>query len=159
MNESSIGIVIKDDIKIGIGDNFGEVLDKIEKSGLKYQILFDKVSKATGVRETIIHIDSEDIEVTLLDDRVNYIKSVLNETTRIIGSSEIEYKNLQPPDIMNIIKDFVAKHVGTGSIYLEKFDMRTYVTTVRFRWENREIRASVSRTNDGDLYLNTVSLI
>ena len=95
----------------------------------------------------------------MLDDRVNYIKSVLNETTRIIGSSEIESKNLQPPDIMNIIKDFVAKHVGTGSIYLEKFDMRTYVTIVRFRWENREIRASVSRTNDGDLYLNTVSLI
>lgn len=152
-----IGITVKDIIKLEIGDNLDTTLSKLKEAGLEFDIPFNKVSKKTGIQETLINMESLGIEISLENEIVTYIKSIPTKETIVMYSEDA--MTLSFNDYLSRVKEFVRNHVGTDLVSIDNFDAKTYSTVISFKIPDGKIRITVMRSNRGELFLNTIRKI
>lgn len=155
-NVTDVGMLIQDNIKVNINDSFDELIEKIKMAKLDYSVPFSKVSKKSNILETMVHIESKGLEISLEDNIVVFIKSIYSDETNILDESTIEKNSMTMPDILNTIKEYIKNYVGDTHVSIEKFDAKTYNTVVVFSTNTNKIRASILKANNGSLFLNTI---
>ena len=117
-----VGLKLADDVKVVIGEIKEELLEELKKSTLDYTVAFDKVNKH-GVKETIITLRNPDIEISLNNDIVEYIKTVnteyseLDEIKRII--SDINYSDTLE-EISGSLETMAQKYIESENNIPEK---------------------------------------
>lgn len=156
---TGIGLLITDNTKINIGDSYEEVIEKLRAENINYDIPFNKVSKASGILETIINLIDMDVEIYLESSSVVFIKSGVRKETTIILSKDIEDRKLSIADVLSLFKEYIKDCVGATSINIDKFDAKNYNAVVTFNAKGHKIRASILKSAKGELFLNTIRKI
>ena len=78
----AIGLYITKDIKVELGEIKEKLLFDLDNASIKYEIPFDKIN-TNGVKETIITMREPDIEISVENDIITYIKTVNTEFSNL----------------------------------------------------------------------------
>ena len=152
-----IGLNITDSFKININDVKEAVLEGLKSNNIEHSIAFDKVNK-NGIKETIITMREPDIEVSLENDIVQYIKTVNTDysqvdTLKSIGDS--------PASHIPAIKKNIEKKFGVdGScIKIEAIDTSSMNMTVVIKYNDNKntVRVHIIRDAFGNIFINTIN--
>lgn len=153
----AIGIKITDDIRIELGEIKEKILNDLEKSGLLYQIPFDKVNKQ-GIKETIIHIKELETEISLENDIITFIKSANTNYTHLDSLDELD------TNIVEHIKNIETKVINTFNLVnytakIEKIESKTMNMTMILENNNQKARINILRDGNGNIYIHTLRLL
>ncbi|MBO5387117.1 MAG: hypothetical protein J6A59_03140 [Lachnospiraceae bacterium] len=153
----SVGITVKDDIRVGLGESMDSTIEKLKLTELRYSIPFDKVSRQSGIHETLISVDDMGIEISLENGIVTFLKSIPNEETIVMNIDDAI--KLRLPEYLDEVKEFIRKRVGAELISIDNFDAKSYNTVISFKESSKRIRATILKSNRGELFLNTIRQI
>ena len=151
-----IGLDITDSFNIGINDIREVVLEGLKNSKIGYTIPFDKVNK-DNVKETIITMRDPDIEITLENDIVQYIKTVNTEYSQL---DTIKDLGESPAIHIQKIKKRIEEKFGLDSkdVKIEAIDSATMNVTVILSYgDNEKARMHVIRDAFGNIFINTIT--
>lgn len=147
-----IGLDIVDEIRIELGGIKEMLMQELDKHKIRYMVPYDKTNKQ-NIKETLIQIDDLDIEISVENDIITYIKSGNNEYTNL---DRIE-------DVSNIlehiktIKEHVISRFGSEyTISIEKIDSVNISMAVILSSQYERARAIVVRDGHGNIYINTL---
>lgn len=153
-----VGLKLAEDVKVVIGEIREELFEELKKSTLDYSVAFDKVNK-NGVKETIITLRNPDIEISLNNDIVEYIKTVNTEYSKLdeikhLGDNSVEHIQKITG---NLVKYF---EVEAKDIILENIDITNMSITAIIKYDTTsKIRVHVLRDAFGNIFINTIAAL
>ena len=116
---------------IELGETREELIYRLDKSKIRYTILYDKTSSNENVKvkETILHIVDLEIEVSIRNDIVQYIKSKSNQYTNVCTITP--GKICSASDLMQLKRN-VAKlfDINENKILIKNTNLRTLDTVM-----------------------------
>lgn len=149
-----IGINLTDNIKVKLGEIREVLLKDLDEQNIKYSVPFDQTNKQ-GVKETIITMREPDIEISIENDIVTYIKMSNNEYSNldnieVIGDNALEH-------IQKIKKQIEERfNIEDSDIRIEKIDTKTMSITMLIITNKDKARLQIVRDTYGDVYINTL---
>ena len=151
----SLGIDIKNKIRICL-DEYREQLEyDLFKSGINYKIMYDKVTK-NNIKETFIYIEELEIEVGAHNDIIYTIQCSNNE----IGIIDKLEDNLDIQDVVNKLKIKIEDRLNLGSGYLiERMTVSPFTITISAKSEKENHRITILTDGNNNIYINTISNI
>lgn len=150
-----LGIKIKDKGIIEIGSLKEELLQNLDNMGFKYKTMFDKVNSSKNVKETIITIPELDIEISLENDFVHYIKSKASEHSiiKIEDSAKSDMDKLQ--SILDATKKyFDVQEININDLNLSNFDIRLIIKDKHYKY-----RIHLMNTQKGESFIYTIKIV
>lgn len=154
----SLGINIAEDVKVHIGEIKEQLLDELNNKNIKYSIPFDKTNN-DNIRETIITMRDPDIEISVNNDIVAYIKSDNTEFTCLDVVEDISSVNIVE-HIKTIQKHLVDKlGINETDIKIEKIDTQSLNMTLIINNNNNKVRLQIVRDTFGNIYINTIMVL
>lgn len=154
----SLGINIAEDVKVHIGEIKEQLLDELNNKNIAYSIPFDKTNN-DNVRETIITMRDPDIEISVNNDIVVYIKSDNTEFTCLDAVEDISSVNIVE-HIKTIQKHVVDKlGIEEADIKIEKIDTQSLNMTLIINNNNNKVRLQIVRDTFGNIYMNTIMVL
>lgn len=153
----AIGLHITKDIKVELGEIKEKLMFDLDNASIKYEIPFDKINK-DGVKETIITMREPDIEISIENDIITYIKSVCTEFSTL---DKVENTDININEHIKKIKEQLYKKFNTDecSIKIEKLDSKTLNITLIIMYNNTKSRIQIIRDAFGYVYINTIRAI
>ena len=150
----AIGLFITDSIKVEIGEIKEKLLSDLDSESIKYDIPFDKINKE-GIKETIITMREPDIEISVENDIITYIKTVNTEFSNL---DKVENTDINMTEHIRNIQEQVNKKFNTEdcTIKIEKLDSKTLNITLIVTYKNGKCRIQIIRDSFGDIYINTI---
>lgn len=152
-----IGINLTDDIKVKLGEIREILIRDLDEQGIKYSVPFDQTNKQ-GIKETIITMREPDIEISIENDIVTYIKMSNNtysnlDNIEVIGNNALEH-------IQKIKKQVIDKFgINESDIRIEKIDTKTMSITMLVMSNKDKARLQIVRDTYGEVYINTIIAI
>lgn len=154
----SLGINIAEDVRVHIGEIKEQLLDELNNKNISYSIPFDKTNN-DNVRETIITMRDPDIEISVNNDIVVYIKSDNTEFTCLDVVEDISSVNIVE-HIKTIQKHVVDKlGINEADIKIEKIDTQSLNMTLIINNNNNKVRLQIVRDTFGNIYMNTIMVL
>jgi len=154
-----LGLDITDNFKVCLLDIKEVVLEGLKNNNVEHSVAFDKINNK-GVKETIITMRNPDIEISLENDIVQYIKTVNTKYSQVDVLKNIsENAAVHIPTIKkNIEKKF---NVQSNCIKIEAIDSTKMSLTVIIKYDNNahEARIHVIRDAFGNIFVNTITHI
>lgn len=153
----SIGINITDSVKVELLEVKEQLIKDLEEHGIKYEIPFDKTN-TSGVKETLITMRDPDIEISVENDIINYIKTVNTEFSNL---DKVENIDVNITEHIRRIQEMVNKKFNTKgcTIKIEKIDTKSLNITLIIHSNNNRARVQIIRDTFGDIYINTIRSI
>lgn len=150
----AIGIRLSENVSADLQEIKEKFLRDLDDNNIKYEIPFDKLNK-NNVKETIIHIKDLDMEISIENDIITYIKSGNTEFTHLDKIEDIE---TSPLDHIKTIQEHIKNAFDTSgySLKLEKIDTKTMNMTIILSSSKHKARVQVIRDSFGDVYINTL---
>lgn len=149
------GITINNNVTVYINEIKEILLHDLDMNNIKYEVIFDKVSKQK-IKETIIHILGTGIELSIENDIIKYIKSDCNEYTKL-------YQVVEGHSKVNTIREIKEKihnkFNNNPNINIENINTDSFTMSVIIVEENHRIRIHVNRDHSGNIYINTIRFI
>jgi len=154
----SIGLKLDNGVKISIEDRKEELVNKLEKAQVNFNIPFEKENNQ-GVKETLVTLEQYGIEITLDNEEVTYIKSASNEYS-IINGIEIE-ENDSIDEQLKTIRDCIQKMYLQYSVRFERIDTKSMnIAIVLTEKENQsdklKVRITVIMNRNKKIFINTI---
>lgn len=154
----NLGLKIVNDVEVTLMEPREILENRLSNNNIEYRVLFDKVVKDSSVKETILVIKDPEIEITLENDIVNYIKTSNNIYSQLDVIEEI---NKDVTVHIKAIKEKLAKKfdVDTTAINIEKCDLAKINITTIVNKDNRYYRIKIIRDAFGNVFINTIRCI
>lgn len=148
------GMYLTSDVQAYLGEIKEQLLYDLDKTNVKYTIMFDKLNKE-GIKETIIHLRDLTTEIIIRNDIVCYIKADNNEFTHMDTIDDI---STEPLSHVKQIKELVEERFGKEgyAVKFEKIDTKTMNMTVILTSDTEKIRIQILRDQLGEVYINTM---
>lgn len=151
----AIGLNIGNGARIELGEIREELLNDLDSAHIEYTIPFDKTNKQ-NIKETIIQIKDLEMEVSVENDIITYIKSANNEFTNLdcIDNLDNIFAHIKT------IQEHIANSFGSEyKVKIEKIDTKNLSIIVILSSEYEKARAIVARDGNGNIYINTLRTI
>lgn len=150
----AIGLFITEDIKVEIGEIKEKLLFDLNNASIKYDIPFNKINK-DGIKETIITMREPDIEISIENDIITYIKTVNTEFSNL---DKVTNTDVNITEHLKKINEQLNKKFGTDgcTFKIEKLDSKTLNITLIITSKNQRCRIRVIRDAFGDIFINTI---
>ena len=148
----AIGINVSNETRVEIGEIKEVMLSDLQKSDIGYAIVFDKVTKS-GIKETIVYIPTVNMEVSIENDIVTYIKSSNNPYTTI---DKIDAIKSNIGEHLASIKNKLFEMFPGYDVKIEKIDVESMNITVILKLNLEKIRMHVMRASNGEIFINTM---
>lgn len=150
----AIGLFITKDIKVNIGEIKEKLMFDLDNASIKYDIPFDKIN-ADGIKETIITMREPDIEISIENDIITYIKTVNTEFSNL---DKIENTDVDITNHIKKIREQLNNKFDTNdcNIKIEKLDSKTLNITLIIISEADKCRIQIIRDTFGNVYINTI---
>lgn len=150
----AIGIRLTDKITIELGEIKEKLFKTFDDNNVKYSVPFDKVNN-DGFKETIVHIESIETEISIKNDIINYVKLGKNKYTTLdkiedIGSDIIGHIHNIQKHVENLLE------VESKDLKIEKIDTTNMNITFIVTKVKDRARIQVLRDSFGDVYINTL---
>lgn len=149
-----IGLYITDNVKVNIGEIKEQLLADLDSQGIHYDIPFDKINSA-GVKETLITMREPDIEISVENDIITYIKT---DNTKFSNLDKIESADVNITDHIKKIQQKINDKFSTkdSTLKIEKLDSKTLNITLIIIQGNSKCRVQIIRDTFGEIYINTI---
>lgn len=153
----AIGLFINENVKVELGEIKEKLLFDLNKESIKYDIPFDKINKE-GIKETIITMREPDIEISIENDIITYIKTVNTEFSNL---DKIENTDVNITEHIRKIQEQLNKKFGTDdcTLKIEKLDSKTLNITLIITSKFGKCRVQIIRDTFGEIYINTIRAI
>lgn len=153
----AIGLFITEEIKVELGEIKEKLLYDLDKASIKYDIPFDKLNK-DGIKETIITMREPDIEISVENDIITYIKTVNTEFSNL---DKVENVDVNITEHIKKIQEQLNKKFSTDdcNLKIEKLDSKTLNITLIITSKENKCRIQIIRDTFGDIYINTIRAI
>ena len=148
---------------IFLGETKEELVYDLDENGIKYSIPFDKTLEAKQdgkkVKETIVHIASLNIEISLANDIVKYITCGVNKYNTVYKTT------VGVPASLQMVKEMMAvvsKKVGVDpkTMFTEKINLKTMDTVMIANGkDNKRVRIHVMTDMNGNVHIGTLRYI
>lgn len=152
----ALGLRLNENVKIALGENRKQLLDKLEKEEIRHKIMYDKKNDQDEL-ETIINISEFDIEVQLYDNIVYAVRTYNNPHTNLYKAGE---RYGTPLKFLNRVKDRISYMCDSDNVNvdIEKIDLGTM--QCRFVVRDGRLAYKVSSTRDahGNIYIGNIRL-
>lgn len=150
----AIGLYITKDIKVELGEIKEKLLFDLDNASIKYEIPFDKIN-TNGIKETIITMREPDIEISVENDIITYIKTVNTEFSNL---DKIENTDVNITEHIKKIQEQLNKKFGTDdcTLKIEKLDSKTLNITLIITSKTDKCRIQIIRDTFGYIYINTI---
>lgn len=150
-----LGINITDTDKIMIEHNKDELLNLLNMSETKYEIMFDKVNK-DGDNETILSIEDGNIEITILNSNVNYIKSISIPSTLITRLDDNTCTISCIHDVIDKLADRLC--VDRSELIMENINSETMnmVFLIKDKNTNNKYHIHVLMDTNNNVYMHSI---
>lgn len=152
----SVGIKVTNNIYIGLWEIKEQLLRDLDESKLLYNIAYDKVAKSSDYKETIIQIPDLEVEISLNNDIIKYIRSGANKYTIL---DEIETGDDDTIKHIRIIKEEMEKRFGDEyNIRVERISADTLGMTfvLSSTITDEKVRVQILKNNSNEVYMNTM---
>lgn len=152
----SVGIRVTNNIYIGLWEIKEQLLRDLDESKLLYNIAYDKVAKSSDYKETIIQIPDLEVEISLNNDIIKYIRSGANKYTIL---DEIETGDNDTIKHIRIIKEEMEKRFGDEyNIRVERISADTLGMTfvLSSTITDEKVRVQILKNNSNEVYMNTM---
>jgi len=152
----SVGIKVTNNIYIGLWEIKEQLLRDLDESKLLYNIAYDKVAKSSDYKETIIQIPDLEVEISLNNDIIKYIRSGANKYTIL---DEIETGDNDTIKHIRIIKEEMEKRFGDEyNIRVERISADTLGMTfvLSSTITDEKVRVQILKNNSNEVYMNTM---
>lgn len=152
----SVGIRVTNNIYIGLWEIKEQLLRDLDESKLSYNIAYDKVAKSSDYKETIIQIPDLEVEISLNNDIIKYIRSGANKYTIL---DEIETGDNDTIKHIRIIKEEMEKRFGDEyNIRVERISADTLGMTfvLSSTITDEKVRVQILKNNSNEVYMNTM---
>ena len=148
------GMYLTSEVQAYLGEIKEQLLYDLDKTNVKYTIMFDKLNKE-GIKETIIHLRDLTTEIIIRNDIVSYIKADNNEFTHMDTIDDISTDTLSH---VKQIKELIEERFGKEgyAVKFEKIDTKTMNMTVILSSDTEKIRIQILRDQLGEVYINTM---
>lgn len=150
----AMGLFITEGIKVELGEIKEKLIFDLDKASIKYDIPFDKINK-DGIKETIITMREPDIEISIENDIITYIKTVNTEFSNL---DKVESNDVNITEHIKKIQEQLVKKFGTDDckIKIEKLDSKTLNITLIITSKGGKCRIQILRDTFGDIFINTI---
>lgn len=153
----SLGLKVGTENLIELGQIKEELICLLERNNINYKIMFDKVDTSKNIRETIISIPELDVEVSLENDFVSYIKSKATRFSKLtsIDSKLSDIEKIEC--ITSSIKEyFKINNVSIHDINTSNLDLRVIINEED---NSCKYRIHIMTTQKGESFIYTMKLI
>ena len=150
-----VGMYIADGLRINIGDQYDELIGRLDSCGIKYEIPY---YKTTGNKKTLIlYMRSEGIELNVVDNIVVYIhasNAALNQLFKV-------EQGMQNADALKYIREKLAESFETEprKIRIDQFNSRSYATVISIDNDDRKIRIHLDISLGNMIYISTLRIL
>lgn len=153
----AIGLHINEDVKVNIGEIKEQLMADLDKCNIKYSIPFDKTNKS-GIKETLITMRDPDIEISIENDIITYIKT---ENTPFSNLDKVEGTDVNITEHIKRIRDKLSQKFRSenSTLKIEKLDSKTLNITLIIVEDNKKCRIQIIRDTFGEIYINTIRSI
>ena len=154
----AIGMYINNNVKIELGQIKEQITLDLSNNNIKYNIPFDKIN-SSGIKETLITMRNPDIEISLENDVVTYIKTENTEFSNLDTISDSDKIDIQN-HLKNIKEKILEKiDTDTSNIKLERIDVETLNITLIIHDDDCKARVKILKDTFGDIYINSIRSI
>ena len=150
-----LGIKIGNNKVIELGQIREELIHVLESENIKFNIMFDKINSEKDVKETVIYIQNLNIEISLSDDVVDYIKSKESKYS-ILEGIDISTDKI---DRINNILAATKKYFNTDKITINDMNMSNFDIRVIIKEDTHKYRVHIMTTQKGESFIYTMKII
>ena len=150
-----LGIKIGNNKVIELGQIREELIHVLESENIKFNIMFDKINSEKDVKETVIYIQNLNIEISLSDDVVDYIKSKESKYS-ILEGIDISTDKI---DRINNILAATKKYFNTDKITINDMNMSNFDIRVIIKEDTHKYRVHIMTTQKEESFIYTMKII
>lgn len=152
-----IGMRLNENIKVNLSESREELINKLTKEEIRYNILYDKPDKQ-GLKETIISIGEFDTEIHLSDNKIIYISAYNNENTSVLNN---DTENVSPIDFINLCKDrlYTMGIKNKELIEIDNLDFKTLNCSFNIKCNDNICRAITARDAHGNVFIKSIRIL
>ena len=150
-----IGLNIVEGLRISMGDSLENIVNDMNKSGVKYTIPFS--STVNGKSEIIILIESYGVELKMQNDAVSFIKTS-NSQLNLMAT----IKSTQPNEVLREVLDATAQRfdIPASKLRVDRFEAKTNNCVISIPYKRHEkIKMVFIMGGHNQLFVETIQLI
>ena len=152
----ALGLKLNEAVKITLGENRKQLIEKLEKEEIRHKVMYDKENDQNEL-ETIINISEFDIEVQLYDNIIYAVRTYNNPHTNLYKHGE---RYGTPLKFLARVKDKLRVMCDNEDINveIEKIDLGTMQCRFTVRDGRMSYKVSSTRDAHGNIYIGNIRL-